>query len=53
MRIYRIYQTMYLGEVEVPDDVEKDDVIDYMEKNDCWPDDFLEPVDTDVQEATK
>ena len=53
MRTYSVYQTMYLGTVEVPDNIEEDEVIGYMERNDCWPTKYLEPIGTDVREVAK
>lgn len=53
MRAFRVYQEMFLGIVEVPDAIsEEQDVIDYMNDNDCWPEDFLEPISTRVAEIT-
>lgn len=47
---FRVYQKMYLGEVEVPEGIEEEaEVIDYMNAHDCWPEDFLEPVDTSIE----
>jgi len=61
MRTFRIYQTMYLGQVEVPDEVFDDGVelpddcpeckvVAWMNDNDTWPEDCLEPVDSYVKE---
>lgn len=49
---FRVYQKMYLGDVEVPDGIEEEaEVIDYMNDKDCWPEDFLEPIDTSIEVA--
>lgn len=53
MRAFRVYQEMFLGVIEVPDAIsEEQDVIDYMNDNDCWPEEFLEPISTRVTEIT-
>ena len=51
MKKYSVYQTMFLGVVDVPNSVNGDDaIIEYMNKNDAWPDKFMEPVDTELVE---
>jgi len=57
MRKFRIYQIMFLGTVEVPDsafdrdtDFMEEDVIAHMDLNDCWPEDYLEPIETIIEE---
>lgn len=55
MRKFRIYQTMYLGSVEIPDgiltdDSDDNDVVNYMEANDMRPQE-LEPTETMIEET--
>jgi hypothetical protein len=39
MKRYEIREVLSLGIVEVPDDMGEEEVWDWMDKNDCWPDD--------------
>ena len=45
MKRYVVYEQIRMGEVEVPDDVAKeqendsDAIFCWMEENDCWPND--------------
>ena len=53
MKRYEIIQTISLGYVEVPDDIDDTDgVLEYMSANDLWPDRDEEVVlDTKVYSA--
>jgi len=55
MRKFSVYQKIYLGTVEVPDvllgSADADEVIEYMESNDCWPHDD-EVIDTIIDEVS-
>lgn len=50
MAKFRVYQTMFLGTIEVPEGIKNENnVIEYMNKNDNWPEEFLEPIETIIK----
>jgi len=61
MRRFSVYQTMYLGTVEVPEQAMgtenpeewESDVIGFMNDHDCWPDEAMEPIETIIEEEMK
>jgi len=56
MKTFKVYQTVYLGTIDVPgalsNVVGTDEIIEYMDSNDCWPQD-AEVVDTTIVEVTE